>query len=144
MYHLTLLFIVAALGGLGWMLIRSAPPVLSMILPRDLTFGVGAGLIVFGTFGAFAAAFALRRPEGVVEALITVLVGAWFMFSTSAALRGTEVYESLLRRFGLMMGLLVALLFATLYVADPRVVSLLSLGLIGAGLYAYREGLRLS
>jgi hypothetical protein len=144
MYHLTLLLIVAALGGLGWMLIRSAPPVLSLVLPRNLTFGLGAGLIVIGAFGAFASAFALRRPEGVIESLVTILVGAWFMFSISAGMRGTDIYESLLRRFGLLMGLLVALVIATLYVSDPRVVSVLSLGLVAAGLYASREHLRSS
>ncbi|HXH22164.1 MAG TPA: hypothetical protein VNN10_09045 [Dehalococcoidia bacterium] len=142
MYHLTLLLLVAALGGLGWMLVRSAPAVLSLVLPRDLTFALGALVFVFGAFTGFTAAFALRTPEGVLESLVTLLVGAWFLFSTSAALRGTADYEALLRRFGALMALLVGLILATLYVSDPRVVSLLSLGLIGAGLFATREYLR--
>jgi hypothetical protein len=38
-----------------------------------------------------------------------------------------------------MLVLLLGLIVASLYVNDPRVVSLLSLGLIGAGAYVSRD-----
>jgi len=142
MYHLVLLLIVAAMATMGWMLIRSAPPVLSLLLPRNLTFGVGAGLFVIAVFGAFTSAFALRQPEGVLESFITLLVGAWFMFATSAGMRGSPSHDDLMKRFGIMMCLLLGLILAALYVGDPRVVSVLSLGLLAGGVYVSKDLLR--
>ncbi len=121
------------------MLIQTAPRALSMLLPAKLTFIVGASLMVFGVFGAFCSAFALQHPEGMLDAFVTLIVGVWFMFAASAGMRGSSADDDLLRRFGAMMALLLALIVSTLYVNDPRVVSLLSLGLIGGGVYVSRD-----
>jgi hypothetical protein len=143
MYHLVLLLIVAVMAAMGWMLVRSAPPVLSLLLPRNLTFGVGAGLFIIAVFAAFTSAFALHQPEGVLDSFITLLVGVWFMFAASAGMRGSPGHDDLMKRFGAMMCLLLGLILAALYVSDPRVVSVLSLGLIGGGVYVSRDLLKL-
>ncbi len=127
------------MAGLGWMLVRSAPRQLSVLLPGNLTFGVGAGLFVVAVFSAFVSAFALRQPAGMLQSFVTIIVGVWFMFAATAGLRGSPSDDEMMKRFAAMMVLLTGLIVATLYVPDHRVVALLSLGMIGAGCYVIRD-----
>lgn len=139
MYHLVLLFIVGVMASLGWMLVCSAPRILSLYLPSRLTFGVGAGFFTFAVFSAFIAAFALREPVAMLDSFISVIVGVWFMFAASAGLRGSAGHDDLMNRVAKMLALLVALIVTTLYVNDPRIVSLLSLALVAVGYLVGRD-----
>jgi len=127
--------LVVGVSVLCWGLVNSSPRVLSMILPSGLTFALGAVLFVLGLFAAFVAAYALRQPAAVIGSFVQSYVGLWLVFAASAGLRGSAGYDEVTRRVGLMMALLVGVIVAVLYVPDARVVSLMNVGLLGAGWY---------
>jgi hypothetical protein len=142
MYHLVLIGLVIALAVMGWQLVLSAPRVLSMILPSNLTFGFGALLLIFGAFNAFGEAFALQRPEAVLRSFVSIFVGLYFMFATSSGLRGSPTDDEMVKRVMAMTALMFLVIVASLYVSDPRLVALMNLGLVAAGFVATQTFMR--
>jgi hypothetical protein len=135
-YHLVLILLVVALAVLGWQLVLSAPRVLSMLIPSNLMFGVGAGLLILATFNAFGEAFAFQSPAAMLRSFVCILVGLWFMFAASSGLRGSPGDDELVKRVMAMTALMFAVILGALYVSDPRVVALMNLGLIAGGFVA--------
>jgi hypothetical protein len=129
-YHVVLILLAAVLMMLAWQLVHYSPRVLSVLLPAKLTFIVGLVLLVLSFFGAFCAAYMLNSPEGVIGCFVQVYVGLWFMCATSAAARGSEADERLLRRVFAVLGMMMVMILATLYVPDPQFVSLFNLLMI--------------
>jgi hypothetical protein len=141
-YHLVLISLVIVLAVLGWQLVLSAPRILSMVLPSNFLFGLGAVLLVLATWNAFGQAFAFQSPQAMLNSFVTVFVGLWFMFAASSGLRGSATDDLMVKRVMAMVALLLVVIVATLYVGDPRVVALLELVMVGGGFVATRSFLR--
>ncbi len=141
-YHVVLIAVIGAVSLGCWGMVRSAPWVLATILPRGLTFGFGAGFFVFGLFSAFFAAYAMHSPEAMIGSFIQSYVGLWFMLATSAGLRGSYEDERDLRRIAVMMGLLIGVIVATLYVSSAQPMAVVNLCLVATGLWLTRGFLR--
>lgn len=139
MYHITMILIIASMSGLGWMLLQSAPRSLSLLLPTNLTFGLGACFFTFAVFNAFTSAFIFQKPEFLIESLILVIVGLWFMCAATAGQRGSANDNEMMKRLAAMLLLLMGLMVSMLYVNDPKVVSVLSLAMIGGGYWVSRD-----
>ena len=106
-----------------------------MILPARLTFCIGAGFFIIGLFLAFASAYVLRSPHGILTSLVEVYVGLWFMLATSSAMRGSDSDERMMRRIFVMIGMVTAAIVAILYVGDQRSVAVVNLLLVTAGFW---------
>jgi hypothetical protein len=141
-FHIILILIAFALGLAWWNLVHSAPRVLSMILPRSLTWAIGTGFLVVAIFSAFAAAHVLRDPEDMLGSFVTGYVGLWFILATSSGMRGSREDQELMRRLALMIGMVVGVIIASLYVHDPRLMALLNLALVASGFAVTQNYLR--
>jgi putative Mn2+ efflux pump MntP len=135
MFHLVLIAIVLAVSTLCWLLVNSAPRAVSVLLPRNLTFILGAWLLIIGLFCAFYAARYMGDSAVIIGCLIQSFVGLWLIFAGSAGLRGSDSYDQTTRRVGIMMALLIALILGAFYVPNVHFVALLNLGLITAGFF---------
>ena len=135
MYHVVLVAVIVAMSALWWGVVRSAPWVLSMILPRRLAFALGAGLFVIALFSAFAAAHALGDPKAMVGSLVPGYVGVWLMLATSASFRRSVEDDQLLQRIAFMIALLVGVIVASLYVKSPQILAVLEVALVACGLW---------
>lgn len=142
MYHIVLVGLACVLLLLSWNLVHYSPRVLSMILPRALTFGIGLGLFVLAIFSAFTAAHVLREPLVMLQSFVQGYVGLWFMLATTAGLRGSYSDEQMLRRLFAMMALVMTVIIASLYIGDSRLLAIVNLLLIGAGLWITTNYLR--
>jgi hypothetical protein len=142
MYHLVVIFVVVCMSGLEWMLIRSAPRVLSMVLPARLAYGIGATLLILGLFLAFGSAHVAHSAPAMISAILQSYVGLWFVLAPSSAQRGTYSDDQMLRQLFTMIGLLLATLIASLYLKDQRVVGLMIVALVASGLWLTNRFLR--
>src|SRR5262249_12431187 len=131
-FHIVLLTIVITLCVLAWLLVNSAPRVLSLILPARLTFILGATLFTMGLFAAFSAPLALGGSCLILGCFIQSFVGLWLIFAGSAGLRGDPDYDEVTRKVGIMLGLLVAVIVAVFYFPNVHAVAILNLGLVTA------------
>lgn len=142
MYHIVLVGLASLLLLLSWNLVRFSPRILSMILPRAITFGVGLGLFVIAIFSAFAAASVLKEPLVMLQSFVQGYVGLWLMLATTAGMRGSySDHQMLLRLFG-MMALVMAVIIASLYIGDDRILAGVNLLLVGAGFWVTTNYLR--
>jgi hypothetical protein len=144
MFHIVLIFIVVALVVMGWQLVLSAPRVLSLLLPVNIVFTLGAVFFIASTYSAFMDAFALQRPAGMLDGFVSMLVGMWFMFAGFAGLRGHPSHDDLVRRVAAMTGVMFAVIVASLYVNDAKAVALLELGMVASGYWLARDYLQRS
>ncbi|MGE0688268.1 MAG: hypothetical protein AB7P33_16105, partial [Dehalococcoidia bacterium] len=135
MYHIVFLMLSATVLGMGWMLVHSAPPLISRILPRTLTFIVGSFLALFGAFGAFMDAYYLRDASGVFGCFVMIVVGTWFMLAPSAGNRGTYRDEQLMKRIFIMLSFVFIVITCALYLPQYRAVAILNLLMVTAGLW---------
>ncbi|MPZ50012.1 MAG: hypothetical protein GEU75_12080 [Dehalococcoidia bacterium] len=135
MYHVVLILLAAILMYLGWQLVHCAPRSLSMLLPKKLTFTVGFTLFILALFLAFCSAFVLGSPDGILACFVQVYVGLWFMLASSASQRGSYEDERMLKRLFAMLGAIMVVIIATLYVPDPKVVALFNLLLVTTGFW---------
>ncbi len=104
-----------------------------MMLPRNLTFGLGAGLFVFATFNAFGEAFAFQQPTEMLHSFVSIFVGMWFMFAATSGLRGSHIDDEMVKRVMAMTALMFLVIVGSLYLRDPRLVALMNLSLISCG-----------
>ena len=131
MFHFVLFFLVSVLTFFAWQLVHSAPRSLSMFLPPRIVFGVGLGLVVMALFGAYWSAAVMNWPQGVLACFVKAYVGVWFMLSTSSAARGSEEDERMLRRVFAILGMMMAMVIAALYLPTIQLISLFNLVMIG-------------
>jgi hypothetical protein len=134
-YHVVLLALILVVSFLCWHLIRSAPPVLSRVLPGNLAFRLGAVWFVMALFTAFAGAYELGDGAQMVSGFIQGYVGLWFMFAKSASMRGTIDHDRLTLTVATMVALLFGVVFTSLYVHDPQAMACVNLLLISAGFF---------
>ena len=133
MFHIVLIALIVV-GSFGcWALLGRQPLILSMFLPRTFTFIAGSILFVMGFFAAFAAAYGLRDAGEMLGAFVFGFVGLWLVMVPSAGMRGSPDHEEMLRRLAMMMGLLLGAILASLYIRDPKLMSLVNLALISGG-----------
>jgi hypothetical protein len=141
-FAIILVVLAGALSVLAWHLVKSAPRVLSLVLPAGITFVIGLALFVTAVFAAFFAVYEQRNAEGMLLCFVQGYVGLWFMLSPSAAARGSEQDEQLLRRLFVMMGLMMAAIIGGLYATDGRSLAVVHLALVTAGFWVTTNYLR--
>jgi hypothetical protein len=107
MGHFILVQLILAICLGWWCAVRYAPGVLSLLLPRQVTFWFGAGLFVFGCFSAFLATQA-DNPAGFISGLIQCFVGGWLMLVPAAAVRGSQEYDHAMKTLGALLASLAA------------------------------------
>lgn len=142
MYHIVLVGLASLLLFLSWKLVNYSPRVLSMILPRALTFSIGLGLFVLAIFSAFAAASVLKEPLVMLQCFVQGYVGLWLMLATTAGMRGSYSDDQMLKRLFGMMALVMTIIIASLYIGDARLLAMVNLILIGGGLWITTNYLR--
>jgi hypothetical protein len=135
--------LAAALAVLGWFLVQSAPRVLSMVLPRTLTFAIGVFFFILSLLSAFIAAYVLREPETMLHSFVQVFVGLWFMLATTSGMRGSREDDQFLYRVFLMVSILMGVIIASLYAPNNQALAALQLVLIAAGFWVTTNYLRL-
>ncbi len=106
-----------------------------MMLPDGLSRVLGVTLMLIGTFGAYTAAFAQQNAEGMIGSIVIAFVGLWFLLVKIASSGATSDVEHFIRRMFVMMGVLVAVIIATLYLGDSKLVAAANLVLMAAGLW---------
>jgi hypothetical protein len=141
-YLIVLLALTGGLTYLMWQLAHTTPRVLVMMFPPRLFYIFGVFLLLFGAFMAFGNAYKLHSGEGVLEALITIYAGVWWILASTAGMRGSYEDERMMRRLFAMLGVMVAAILATVFLPDPRHVAVISLGMITAGFFVASNYLR--
>ncbi len=144
MHAVVLVLLALMLTAMVWQMVHFAPPVLSRVLPRGLTIGVGGALFVLGMWSAFVNANVTHEPSRLLFALLRIYVGLWFMLAPSAGNRGTEEDERFLRRLFGMIGIVMAALIGALYVNDTQIATVLQLLMITGGFWVTMNYLRLT
>lgn len=142
MVHVVLILLCTGLLWLVWLLVHWSPRALSLLLPPQLTAVVGGALLVLGMFAAFLSAYVLQDGAALLGSLFKAFLGLWWLLAASAALRGGERDEGMLRRVFFMMAMLTLTLLGVLYVGDRRGVALLGLILVTAGFWVTTSYMR--
>ena len=135
MFHIVFVLLSATTLGLGWMLVHAAPPIVSRLLPRTLTFIIGSFLSLFGAFGAFMDAYYLRDAYGVIGCYVMMVVGLWFMLAPTANARGTYQDEQLMKRIFAMLTLVFIVIGLAMYLPHYKVIAFLNLLMVTGGLW---------
>jgi hypothetical protein len=131
-----------AVGVLGWYLVHSAPPIVSRIFPRTLTFCIGVLLSVIGTFGGFFNGYYFRDGEGLVGCLVMIVVGIWFMLAPSSHNRGSYRDELMLRKVFTLLGLVFAVIVGSMYIPQDRVMAIVNLFVVTGAFWVTTSYLR--
>lgn len=142
MYLVVLLGLVACLTYLMWQLAHTTPRQLTMMFPPRLFYIFGVFLLLFGVFLAYMNASVLHSGSGVLESLIQIYGGVWWILAASAGMRGSYEDERMMRRLFTMLGLLVSALLAAVFLSDPRQVAVINLAMITAGFFVATNYLR--
>ena len=106
------------------------PRVLALLLPANLTFYLGAVLIVFASFSAFVGVYILRDPAILISSLIEGFSGSWLLLVPFAAMRDTVQGEEILNRTATMLASVVGVLFLGLYIRSPSLLAMTHLWLV--------------
>lgn len=142
MFLIVVVALALALTGLMWLLVHSAPTVLSMVLPRKFTYCFGVGMLLIAIFAAFCAAYVLRDAGAMLGCFVQGYVGLWFMLATSSNARGSEVDRQMMKRLFLMLGILIGVMIAALYAPNTQMLAVLNLTLVTAGFWVTTNYLR--
>jgi hypothetical protein len=133
--YLIIAGLVFAFSLVAWNLVHFAPRSVSMFLPDRVSVVLGLVLLPLGIFSAFTAAFAQQNAEGMIASIVIAYVGLWFLLIKFAGSGATEMQE-MIRRLFAMMGMLMAVLLATLYLGgDSRLIGVFNLLLMCGGLW---------
>ena len=135
MFHVVFILLTISLLGMGWMLVHSCHPLVARILPKTLTFIIGALLALIGAFGAFLDAYYLRDATGVYSCFVMIIVGLWFMLAPSSNARGTYRDVPLMKRIFAMVGLLFLVITISMYMPQHKAIAVVNLLMMTGGLY---------
>ena len=113
-----------------------------MFLPARITFVVGATLFAFAVFGAFFAASAMQSAQVMLGCFVQGYVGLWLMLATTSSARGSYADDQMLRRLFLMVGLVVTVIVASLYIGNQQIMAMVNLLLVLSGFVVTRDFLR--
>ena len=133
MYLVVLLALVGVLTYLMWQLAHTTPRQLVMMFPPRLFYIFGVFLLLLGAFMAYANAYKLHSGDGVLQSLIQVYAGVWWILASTAGMRGSFEDERMMRRLFAMLGLMVSAILATVFLSDPRQMAIINLSMITAG-----------
>jgi hypothetical protein len=121
--------------GVAWVLIHNTPRTLSMVLPPWFSMIFGGVLFIFFGFLAFCASYVLRDPILMMLFLMKMSIGIWFMMASTSSMRGSEEDKRFIRRFFVMLALLVFTFVGSIYVRDYRAMAMLNLLLVTGGFW---------
>ncbi len=142
MFHLVFVLLSVSLLAMAWVLVRTCHPMVARILPKTLTFTIGALLALIGAFGGFLDAYYLRDPEGVFSCFVMIVVGTWFMLAPTSNLRGTYRDEQLMKRIFFMLALVFLVTTVAMYLPQHKAIALVNLLMMTGGLYSTTSYLR--
>jgi hypothetical protein len=144
MSAIALIVLALTLSWLAWHLVRSAPASVARVLPQPLTFIIGSLLLVLGVWGAFTAAQITQDPSDILFAMVRMYVGLWFMLAATAGLRRSEEDERYLRRLFGMIGIVMAMIIASLFLDGKQALAALQLAMIAGGFWVTLNFIRLN
>jgi hypothetical protein len=142
LFLIMLIALALVLTAMMWLLIHSSPFALSMILPRKLVLTIGTCLLIVAIFSAFCASYVLKDPGSMLACFVQGFVGLWLILSTSSSARGSELDRRMMKSIFAMLGVLGAVLIASLYVSSHQFMAMLNLMLVGAGFWLTTNYLR--
>ena len=142
MYLAELLVLVGCLTYLMWQLAHTSPRQLVMMFPPRLFYIFGVFLLLLGAFMAYANAYKLHSGDGVLQSLIQIYAGVWWILASTAGMRGSYEDERMMRRLFAMLGLMVSAILATVFLNDQRQLAIVNLSMITAGFYVATNYLR--
>jgi hypothetical protein len=127
--------LVFAFALVAWNLVHFAPRSIAMFLPDRICLIFGLVLLPLGAFSALAAGWGQQNAQGLIGSIVIALVGLWFLLVKPAGRGLTDDMEQLIRRIFVMMALLMAVLVATFYLGDSKLVGIANLLLLAAGFW---------
>jgi hypothetical protein len=142
MFHLMFVSLALTLLTLGWMMVHYCHPLVARLLPKTMTFLLGAGLAMLGAFNGFMEAYYFRNPEGVFGCFLMIMIGNWFMLAPTANARGTWRDEQMLKRIFSMIALIYLVLTFAMYLPQHQAVAIVNLLVVAGGLYVTTTFLR--
>jgi hypothetical protein len=113
-----------------------------MFIPDRICFIFGLVLLPLGAFSALAAGYGQQNAEGLIGSIVIALLGLWFLLIKPAGSGITGEMEQLIRRVFMMMALLMAVLIATFYLGESKLVVIPNLLLVAAGFWLTTDYLR--
>jgi hypothetical protein len=141
-YLVVLLVLVSSLTFLMWHLAHTTPRQLVMMFPPRLFYIFGVFLLLLGAFTAYASAYKLHSGDGVLQSLIQMYAGVWWILASTAGMRGSYDDERMMRRLFAMLGVMVSAIFVTIFITDQRAMAVVNLTMITAGFYVATNYLR--
>lgn len=142
MIHIIIVALVFAFALVAWNLVHFAPRSVAMFIPDRICFIFGLVLLPLGAFSALAAGYGQQDAEGLIGSIVIAFVGLWFLLVKPAGSGITGEMEQLIRRIFVMMALLMAVLIATFYLGESRLVAVANLMLVAAGFWLTTSYLR--
>jgi hypothetical protein len=140
--HVIIVSLVFAFALVVWNLVHFAPRSIAMFIPDRICFIFGLVLLPLGAFSALAAGYGQQNAEGLIGSIVIALLGLWFLLIKPAGSGITGEMEQLIRRVFMMMALLMAVLIATFYLGESKLVVIPNLLLVAAGFWLTTDYLR--
>lgn len=142
MIHVIIVSLVFAFALVVWNLVHFAPRSIAMLIPDRICIIFGLVLLPLGAFSALAAGYGQQNAEGLIGSIVIALLGLWFLLIKPAGSGITGEMEQLIRRVFMMMALLMAVLIATFYLGESKLVVIPNLLLVAAGFWLTTDYLR--
>lgn len=142
MIHVIIVSLVFAFALVVWNLVHFAPRSVAMLIPDRICIIFGLVLLPLGAFSALAAGHGQQNAEGLIGSIVIALLGLWFLLIKPAGSGITGEMEQLIRRVFMMMALLMAVLIATFYLGESKLVAIPNLLLVAAGFWLTTDYLR--
>jgi hypothetical protein len=140
--HVIIVSLVFAFALVVWNLVHFAPRSIAMLIPDRICIIFGLVLLPLGAFSALAAGYGQQNAEGLIGSIVIALLGLWFLLIKPAGSGITGEMEQLIRRVFMMMALLMAVLIATFYLGESKLVVIPNLLLVAAGFWLTTDYLR--
>jgi len=140
--HVIIVSLVFAFALVVWNLVHFAPRSVAMLIPDRICIIFGLVLLPLGAFSALAAGHGQQNAEGLIGSIVIALLGLWFLLIKPAGSGITGEMEQLIRRVFMMMALLMAVLIATFYLGESKLVAIPNLLLVAAGFWLTTDYLR--
>jgi hypothetical protein len=140
--HIIIVALVFTFALVAWNLVHFAPRSIAMFIPDRICLIFGIVLLPLGAFSALAAGYGQQNAQGLIGSIVISLVGLWFLLVKPAGRGITGDMEQMIRRVFIMMALLLAMLIATFYLGESKLVGVANLLLLAAGLWLTTNFLR--
>lgn len=143
MIHIIIVALLFAFALVAWNLVHFAPRSIAMVIPDRICLIFGLVLLPLGAFSALAAGYGQQNAQGLIGSIVIALVGLWFLLIKPAGhgISNGDI-EQLIRRVFIMMALLMAVLVASFYLGESKLVGVANLLLVAAGFWLTTSYLR--